>query len=84
MWRNWQTRRLQVPVGFLPVEVRLLSSAVLKEIENENLKRNFPDHSVFFFSPRPEMPFGLSYPQITQLFNANRAKRPIINLVVAI
>jgi hypothetical protein len=28
MWRNWQTRRLQVPVGFKLVEVRVLSSAL--------------------------------------------------------
>jgi hypothetical protein len=30
MWRNWQTRRLQVPVGLTLVEVRLLSSAFNK------------------------------------------------------
>ncbi len=30
MWRNWQTRRLQEPVGIALVEVRLLSSALAR------------------------------------------------------
>jgi hypothetical protein len=29
LWRNWYTRRLQVPVGFTPVEVRVLSAALV-------------------------------------------------------
>ena len=29
MWRNWQTRRLQVPVSLTLVEVRILSSAFI-------------------------------------------------------
>ena len=36
MWRNWQTRRLQVPVGLTLVEVRLLSSAFFKQKRRVN------------------------------------------------
>ncbi len=40
MWRNWQTRQLQVLVGVKLVEVRILSSAVffllLKKTQNNN------------------------------------------------
>jgi hypothetical protein len=33
MWRNWQTRRLQEPVGIALVEVRFLSSAVIPTVQ---------------------------------------------------
>ncbi len=92
MWRNWQTRRFQVPVGFArggstPL-IRILSCVLREEV---SLFRQFISNLLSFRYLVAGVQSGLlrHFARIQNrggktfhLFNENHAVRPIINKVV--